>query len=474
MESVVIDRGGDPAGEQPGDDGAAARGVENPFLTGIHAPMREELTLTALAVEGAIPAGLDGRYLRIGPNPAAKQGPAYHPFTGDGMVHGVALSGGKAVWYRNRWIRSAKVAEALGVEAAPGPLHRFGTVNTNVMQIGGETYALVEAGSYPVALGETLDAQRYDPFGGTLHGSFSGHPHLDPLTGECHAICYDIGCADEIRHVSVDARGQVLRELPIPVSDGPMIHDCALTGRFVIILDFPVTMAAEARAGGNPFPYRWNTAHPARVGLLPRQGTAEDIIWCEVAPSFAFHVVNAFDRADGKVVLDLCVYRSMFTQGMAGMGAEFRALERWVLDPAGRSCETSVIDLAVQEFPRMDDRFFGQEYRYAWTMAMPDETSAGGALYAYDLQAGSRLVHDFGAGRLPGEFVFIPETPESAEGEGWLAGLVIDYAHETTDLVILDARRFEAAPVASVHLPHRVPPGFHGNWIAATCVAGVA
>jgi len=44
---------------------------------------------------------------------------------------------------------------------------------------------------------------------------------------------------------------------------------------------------------------------------------------------------------------------------------------------------------------------------------------------------------------------------------------VVDLPHETTDLVILDARDFEGAPVASIRLPHRVPPGFHGNWIAA-------
>jgi carotenoid cleavage dioxygenase len=51
-------------------------------------------------------------------------------------------------------------------------------VNTNVVSIGGRSFALVEAGSYPVELGEMLDAQRYNPFDGTLKGSFSAHPHL--------------------------------------------------------------------------------------------------------------------------------------------------------------------------------------------------------------------------------------------------------------------------------------------------------
>jgi carotenoid cleavage dioxygenase len=199
----------------------------NPFLTGIHAPMQEELTLTELDVTGTIPAGLDGRYLRIGPNPIAPDPASYHWFTGDGMVHGLAISGGKALWYRNRWIRSEAVAKARGVEPAPGPRHHFDTVNTNAVAIGGQAWALVEAGSYPVALGETLEAQRYDNFTGTLRGSFTAHPHRDPLTGENHAICYEGRDPGTIRHVVIDAAGRVTREEPIAVRHGPMIHDCA-------------------------------------------------------------------------------------------------------------------------------------------------------------------------------------------------------------------------------------------------------
>jgi len=442
----------------------------NPFLTGIHAPMTDERTLTELDVTGTIPAGLDGRYLRIGPNPIAADPASYHWFIGDGMVHGLAIEDGKALWYRNRWIRSTAVAEARGVEPAPGPRHLFDTVNTNVVGIGGRTYALVEAGSYPVSLGELLDEQRYDPFGGSLKGSFSAHPHLDPKTGESHAICYEGNDQGTIRHVVVDAAGKVIREEPIAVKHGPMIHDCAITDRFVIILDLPVTFSMKTLIAGHGFPYRWNPAHQARIGLMPRHGTQADILWCPVASGFAFHVANAYDDADGRVVIDLCVYDSMFGDGAQGPDARSRGLERWTVDPESRTVDIRTIDPAAQEFPRLDERFFGQPYRYAWTMATPTEPSerfiGATKLYAHDLATGQRQVHDFGPGRHPGEFVFVPETADAPEGHGWLIGFVVDMAGETTDLVILDARRFEDAPVASVRLPHRVPPGFHGNWIA--------
>jgi carotenoid cleavage dioxygenase len=136
----------------------------HPFLTGVHEPMGDELTITDLEVEGVIPSVLDGCYLRIGPNPVAADPAGYHWFTGDGMVHGVRLQNGQALWYRNRWMRSKAVAETLGGSPAPGP--RNGpqeTVNTNVVGVAGRTFALVEAGSYPVELSDSLETQAYNP-----------------------------------------------------------------------------------------------------------------------------------------------------------------------------------------------------------------------------------------------------------------------------------------------------------------------
>ena len=44
----------------------------NRYLEGAFAPLSQEFTLTDLEVTGSIPAYLDGRYLRNGPNPIAE------------------------------------------------------------------------------------------------------------------------------------------------------------------------------------------------------------------------------------------------------------------------------------------------------------------------------------------------------------------------------------------------------------------
>lgn len=442
-------------------------GTQHPFVVGVHAPMREELTLRDLPVTGTVPAGLDGRYLKMGANPARPTTRGHDWFLGDGMVHGLCIADGEALWYRNRWIGSRAASAALGRAAAPGPRRGDDTVNTNVVEIGGGTFAVVEAGSYPVALSEDLETQRYDPFGGTLAGSYSGHPHRDPETGETHAIAYDGRVWDSVRHVVLSAAGRVVRDVSIPVEHGPCIHDCAITARFIVVLDLPVTFSMRAVLAGHRFPFRWNPAHRARVGLLPRHGTAADILWCAVEPCFVFHVANAYDDADGRVVLDVVAYERVFASAGGGLDTPGR-LERWIADPATKRVDRRVIDPAAQEFPRIDERRFGRPHRYVYSGSVPADgnTQLVGAtqIYKHDLATGERRVHEFGADRVPGEFVFVPKGPEAGEDEGWLVGLVVDTAGDTTDFTILDARAVEAPPVATVRLGHRIPPGFHGNW----------
>lgn len=436
----------------------------NLYIGGVHTPMTDELTIEDLPVTGTIPPSLDGRYLRLGPNPMSPDAAKHHWFAGDGMIHGIRIEGGRAHWYRNRWIRSEAVTNALGEARTEGPRGVFDTVNTNVVGLAGRTFGVVEAGGTPVEIGATLETLRYTNFENGIHGGLAAHPHADPLTGELHAVCYDVGRPDAVRYVVLGTDGQVRREVAIPVADGPMMHDFALTQRFALILDLPVTFSMDAAIAGYRFPYRWNETHKARIGLLPREAKAGSIIWCAIDPCFVFHCVNAFDRPDGKVVVDLIVHDRMFSWRTSGPDSTQCGLERWTIDPVAGSVDRVVLDATPQEFPRPDERRLSLPYRYAYTMALTDPF-LGTGLFKHDLVAGTRLTHDFGPHRHPCEFVFVPAHTKAAEDEGWLMGFVIDAEAKTTDFVILDAQNFEHEPRASIHLPHIVPPGFHGNWL---------
>ena len=141
--------------------------MSNTYLEGNFAPVCQEQTVTELPVTGAIPAHLDGRYLRNGPNPVSEVDPAaYHWFMGDGMVHGVRLCEGRAQWYRNRWVRAPHVARELG-ESSRQIRHRAGAeaigANTNVISHAGRTIALVEGGNASYQLTDELDTVAHCP-----------------------------------------------------------------------------------------------------------------------------------------------------------------------------------------------------------------------------------------------------------------------------------------------------------------------
>src|SRR5262245_12633484 len=112
-----------------------AEAIELPFyLRGNFAPIMNEATAFDLPCDGAIPPELCGLYLRNGPNP--KTGDPGHWFAGDGMVHGVRLEGGKAVWFRNRWVRTrpfVEGAEAELVDANGNVDHSVALANTNII-----------------------------------------------------------------------------------------------------------------------------------------------------------------------------------------------------------------------------------------------------------------------------------------------------------------------------------------------------
>ncbi|MGW4567467.1 carotenoid oxygenase family protein, partial [Streptomyces sp. NPDC004561] len=58
-----------------------------------------------------------------------------------------------------------------------------------------------------------------------------------------------------------------------------------------------------------------------------------------------------------------------------------------------------------------------------------------------------------------------PHGRRADEDDGYALAFVHDPDRGAADLVILAAQDFTGEPVARVHLPGRVPLGFHGSWI---------
>jgi carotenoid cleavage dioxygenase-like enzyme len=437
------------------------------YLAGNFAPVREEITAFDLAVTGSIPEGLNGRLLRIGPNPVSDPDPnTYHWFTGNGMVHGVRIRDGAAEWYRNRYVADDTVTTTLGRPTTPGPRHGMGsgTANTNVIGHADSTFAIVEAGGLPVELSYELDTIAMSDFGGTLPGSFTAHPKLDPATGELHAVVYYFEW-DHLQYLVVGANGSVTKRVDIPVPGKPMTHDCAITESKVLIFDQAVTFDLDLALNGRGLPYRWDPDYGCRIGLLARDAAdASTTVWCEVDLSYVYHPLNAYDLADGRVVVDVVKHPKMFDRDQLGPNEGPPTLWRWTIDPTARRVHEQQLDDRGQEFPRHDERIVGRPHRYGYTAAFGAGAEHGPA-YKHDLVAGTSLTHDYGLGRVTLEPVFVPAHDDAPEDDGYVMSYVYDATTDRSDVVILHAQDFDGDPVATIHLPARVPFGFHGNWV---------
>ncbi|MER6303710.1 carotenoid oxygenase family protein [Kitasatospora sp. NPDC001539] len=442
-----------------------------PYLTGHYEPVADELTATDLTVEGTLPPELTGRLVRNSHNPKPGVTPT-HWFKGSGMVHGIRLREGRAEWYRNRWVRTP------ALDGAPyltehGPDLTASTAGTHVIEHAGRLLALCEA-NLPFELTPDLDTVGPYDFDGKLRSAMTAHPKSDAVTGELHFFGSSPFPPYLVYYVA-DADGHIVHSAEIPGASAALKHDFALTRRHVVFVEGTVTFDPAEHSG---IPYSWQDEQPARIGVMPRgAGGAEAIRWFPIEPGNMLHVANAYEDAQGRIVLEgPTVDREGFELswnwwvGAPGRGSEPNTRSynrRWTVDlTTGRVDERVVDDLAI-EFPTLNEEFLGVENRYQYAVSFPDQHGFGGyGVVKYDRATGERRIHEAGDARLPSEAVFVPAAGATREDDGYLLTVVSDLKQDASQLLVLDAAGLER--IATVHLPRRVTAGIHGSWIPDT------
>ncbi|HQZ33260.1 MAG TPA: carotenoid oxygenase family protein [Ilumatobacteraceae bacterium] len=438
-------------------------------LRGNWAPVLDELTETQLHVEGNIPTELQGVYLRTGPNPST--GRSDHWFFGDGMVHGVRLAGGKAEWYRNRFIETPNISDPLtNPMDGMGDLSR-GTGNTSV-HVHNKEILCLEEGHWPWRIDNELNTVGVQNYGGLLTCGMTAHPKICPVTGELLAFSYLNPGPEPLRYVRVGADGVLQQLESIALPKIVMMHDFNVTRNYVIFMDLPVCFDLSALASGLPF--KFNRDNGARLGVMPRNGSNADIRWFEIDPCYVFHPVNAHEVGD-TIVLHVSRMNEAFGSSNDDY-AEVGRLTKWTVDLVAGTVSEEEIDSRAGDFGRIDDRLIGLDAKYAYLMALAGEGNSeepvyGSSLYKYDLRGGACIEHHLGEGVRGAEPVFVPASASAGEDEGWVLSLAHDTTSDQSKLLIIDAQRFNAPPVAVIHLPRRVPYGAHGNWVPDAAVA---
>jgi carotenoid cleavage dioxygenase len=424
---------------------------KNYYLQGNYAPVKNLISETGLKVTGQIPKDLSGLFVRNGPNPmGAVNEKKHHWFLGEGMLHGIRLDSGNALWYKNKLVDG-----------------NDSNANTSVISHGGKIYAIVEAGGYPVEIDQDLNSLNTKPFYGNSNEGFTAHPKIDPDTNEMHAMCYDYANNfDTVNYVVIDQNGSHKKTQSIPFESRSMMHECAITKNYMLVFDLSVVFDLY-KLGRGYFPFSWDDNHQSRIGLLSRNGDSNEVKWFEIDRTYFFHTFNAHEDANGNVIVTAAAYGRLFDTDWNGPFTESPPqLTKWELNTkSGQAISTKLDDRSV-EFPRINPSLVGKSNRYAYALASsnPKEPDFN-EVVKYDFKNDTSEVYEYGPGKFGAEPVFVAAEGAKSEDEGYLLSLVYNQETDKSDLIILNAKEPKSGPLATIHLPQRVPYGFHGEWV---------
>lgn len=449
-------------------------------------PMRFEADIFDCEVEGEIPATLNGALFRIGPD---RQYPSLEGdivLNGDGQVSGFWFEDGH-VSFRSRYVMTErlkrereakrrlygvyrnKYTDAPSVSNIPD---RDNTGNTYAFAHHGELFALRED-SRPHRLDPaTLETLPVGDFDGLESTAVTAHPKIDPVTGEWWSygvFARGEPTTDASLHV-FDRAGRLVREEWFQTPFPGLSHDWGVTREHIVFPIMPlIADDARLRAGGHF--YQYDADEPSAWGVMPRGGNAAtDMRWFRIPDLVMGHVMNAYSEGD-VVHVDVpfspgnvfCFFPDK--HGQLPTPAEgITQISRISFDlskPDGEAVTITPFNGALGDMPRIDDRFAMSKYRIGY-FALRDFPNMG--VGQLDWDSGDMVFHALEGGAAQ-EPVFVPRSPDAAEGDGYVLAAVDRFREGRSELLILDGNDVSRPPIATVKLPFALPMAFHGCWM---------
>jgi carotenoid cleavage dioxygenase-like enzyme len=476
-------------------------------------PLRFDASIEDCEVTGKIPADLDGAFYRVGYE-------WYYPpkfaddaiLNADGYVSMFRLKGGKAD-YRGRWVETQRLKQLRKARrqlygyyrnpytddasiSDPSHPNKRTVANTAPVVHGGKLFALKEDGlPHQVDPNTLATIGPWDFNGEWKSQTFTAHPKLDPVTGEMISFGYEATglASDDLWIYTHDKTGRVTREVRTKVPYVSVIHDMAITQKYVLI-PFGGYVTSKERLQAGKVHWGWDDTRPSCIGVLPRNGDAKDMRWFKGPLRCMMHTLNAQDEKDGKITLYAPFYDGNFfpffppVDGTPWNPAKARAYIRKItLDMNSKSdgwTEEILWPGNVSDLGKVDPRVLSLPTRYAWTSFSDaerpfDRARIGAGAPASATNSYGRF--DFATGKLDKYFAgpthslqelsFVPRKGSSAEGDGYLVGVADNLAEQRSELVIADAQRLADGDIARVLLPFKLSPQVHGIWAGANELA---
>ena len=440
-------------------------------------------------VEGALPAGFEGRLYRNGPGLFERNGyHKQHLLDGDGMLQCFDFSAA-GVHYRNRFVRTEKfiAEETAGAFIYPTWTTRApgGTVAGRIKSQAGVT-TLVRDGRL-LALDEVIPAYVLDPATLETIGRFTfpegvgmpgckAHTKTDPRSGDWILAATDYGRTMTLRWLVLARDGTVKAQGAVKSPRMTYLHDFMVTGRYIVFVLHPVEFSPFGMLLGlRSFTdsLTWMPEQGNLVMVLDRSGG--EPVFIEAPAAYMWHGLNAYER-NGAIAADFVGYDTpdhfigrapAFAAVMRGEDGEAEfpgTIRRYVIDLKTKALRQEIIDTGNHEFPMIDLRVGLGKYRYGYFACGRSGDWILDGVARVDMDSGARKEFRFGPRHFVSEPIFAPRG--SSEDDGWILTQVQSGETGKSFLAVFDARDLAAGPIAKVHLRHHVPLSFHGFWDA--------
>ena len=481
--------------------------------------LMQEVSVDSILVVGNIPEWLSGTLFRNGPAQFTTQTSwVSNWFDGLAMVHAFSFNNG-VISYSNRFLKSddyryvqktgkmdyegfaqdpcKSIFRQLFSFFVPAQKERMPNANVNIACYTNRLVALTETPlpiEFDSATLETLGVMRYTDSHAQVDIHDTAHPQYDSVRQEHIGYFTQFG-RHSTHNVFRIKDGSTRREIiaSIPTDKPSYMHSFFITERYAILTLLPLVvnpLALLFKKQSFIKNFSWQPALGTRLAVVDRINNKLYGIY-KTAPFFAFHTVNAFEQ-DNSIVMDIVMYPdpsvindAQFVKALAPWpskkipvtilpvdASRFDAgqLIRMTLNLSTEEVEVKKLFDQFVELPRINyDHYSTKPYTYVYAYGKKHSPMyVADVLFKINVTDGIALEwhepHCY-----PGEPVFVAAPRKKSEDDGVVLSVVLDVQKGTSFLLVLDALTFKER--ARAWVPHHIPFGIHGLFLAQRCLA---
>ncbi|KAG6387826.1 hypothetical protein SASPL_153020 [Salvia splendens] len=428
-------------------------------------------------------------------------------FDGDGMLHAVTVSGGRAT-FCSRFVKTYKynlekevgspvilnvfsafnglpaslawcsVAFASFLLRQYDPRRGVGAANTSLALISGKLFALGESDlPYRVEIradGDIVTIGRHEAFG-EPYMTMTAHPKMDAETSEVFTFRHSIK-APYLSFFRINAEGIKQPEIPIAsLNEASLVHDFAITRNYAVFPD-PQIVIKPAEIVRGQAPLGIDAAKVPRLGIVRRCAESDGEMWWVDVPGFnMMHAVNAWEEDGGDTVVVVASNVQPVEHVLDRVDLVHSSMVRVEINVRDESVRRRGVAAGNLDFAVINPAYVGKKNRYVYAAIGAPMPKIGGVV-KIDLSLSTKDSGDctvarriYAPGCYGGEPFFVAKEPDNpaaaAEDDGYLVTYLHDENSEESKFIVMDAKSPNLDVIAAVKLPGRVPYGFHGIFV---------